>query len=83
LNSLAPELHQDLTGAAQRCEPLEDRTDRLLDSAIRIDLDLSAGSPAVARWQVALEFAAAGFLPHCFQRSLSEQVKLELIHCPL
>jgi hypothetical protein len=83
LNSLAPEFHQDLTSAAQRREPLEDRTDRLLDSSIRVDLDLSAGGPTVACWQIALEFAAAGLLPHGLQGSLLEQVKLKLIHCPL
>jgi hypothetical protein len=81
LNSLAPEFHQDLTGAAQRREPLEDRTDRLLDSSV--DFDLSARRPTVPRRQVALEFAAAGLLPHALQGSLSEQVKLELIHCSL
>jgi hypothetical protein len=82
LNSLAPEFHQDLTGTAQRRKPIKDRMDRLLDPPIRVDLDLSAGCPTVARRQVALELAAASFLPHCFQRSLSEQVKFEFIHCP-
>jgi hypothetical protein len=83
LNSLAPVFHQNLAGAAEGREPLEDRSDGLLDSAIRIDLDLSAGCPAVAGRQVALEFAAASLLPHRFERPLPEQVKFELIHCPL
>jgi hypothetical protein len=67
LHPHAPTFHQDLTGTAERREPLEDGTDRLLDAAIRIDLDLSTGRPTVARWQVALELAPASFLPHRFQ----------------
>jgi hypothetical protein len=83
MNSLAPKFHQDLTGAPQRAKPLKDRTDRLLNSTIRVDLDVSSSGPTVARRQVALEFAAASFLSHCFQRSLPEQMKFELIHCSL
>lgn len=41
LNSLASEFHQDLTGTAERREPIKHRSDRLLDSAIGVDLDFA------------------------------------------
>jgi hypothetical protein len=57
--------------------------DCLLDPAIRINLDLAAGSPTVSCRQIALEFASPGLLAHSLERSLAEQMKLELIHGPL
>jgi hypothetical protein len=83
LHSLAPEFHQNLTGATEDREPLEDRMDRLLDSTIRVHFDLAAGCPTVTSRQVALEFAPASLLSHRFQGSLPEQVKFKLIHCSL
>jgi len=83
LHSLAPEFHQNLPGATEGREPLEDRMDRLLDSAIRVHFDLAAGCPTVTRRQVALEFAPASLLSHRFQGSLPEQMKFKLIYCSL
>jgi hypothetical protein len=67
LNALVSEFNQDLTGAAQRREALENGPNRLLDSPIGVELDPSTWSPTVTRRQIALEFTAPSLLAHCFE----------------
>src|ERR1700680_2045277 len=81
LNLLAAEFHQNLTGAAKSRESIEYRAHCLLDSAVRIDLNLSARRPTVAGWQITLKIAAARLLPHCFEGPLPGQLKFDLVHC--
>src|ERR1700693_5856311 len=52
----------------------------LLHTTVGIDLDFAAGSPSKTDWQSELEFPAACFLANRFQRSLPQQVQLELAH---
>jgi hypothetical protein len=67
LNALVSEFHQNLTGAAQRCEAVENGPNCLLDSPIGIELDFPTWRPTITRRQVALKFAAPSLLAHCFE----------------
>ncbi len=52
----------------------------MLHTAVRIHLDLAVLSPSEADRQTELQLTSACLLPNGFERSLPQQIQLELAH---
>lgn len=77
---LASKPQQHLPRASEFLQFGKDQLDRLLDTPIRIFLNLPSGSPAIANREHELQVPALCFLTYRFLTALPEQVEFELAH---